>query len=433
MLVNQRTGSWIVALAIVLPNLLFIGRAQPPNQEELKRRIEQRYTVLPIQNGIVLSPKTKDGVVSIEIAGNTIAINGSEVTGGELRTRLATDADSILELSYLPPSARQALFNQSGTQTSSQITTSRSDNEAPVRRRRRKDDVVRFLGDVTVRRGEIINGDVVIFGGDGDIDGQINGDVVNMGGKLTLGPDANVTGDVAVVGGTLSRDPNAIIGGDVKEVGGPGSARFGDILRSRRFVWTGMLPVFTAASTFVRLGVLVLFGCIVMLVAGTFASRIGDRAAAEPLRSGLTGLLAELLFVPALVMTVVLLVITILGIPLLLLLPFAILALAVIFLVGFTGVAARVGRLITTRLGWTQVGPYLTTVIGIASLMLPIVLARILGLVGLNFIALPLLIAGILIEYLAWTVGFGAATLTYLKPPAAPSVHDAPGAGPVTA
>ena len=422
MLRNRGAAHWIVALVLLLPGITLLGRPQTSNQEELKRAIEQRYTVLPIQNGIVLSPKNRSGLVSIEISGNTIAVDGTEVTGSELRMRLGSDADSILQLSYLSPSERQAMFGVGGNQTGSRVNPSRSETERRTdrenlpRRRRRQDDVVRFLGDVTVRPGETVNGDVVILGGDGQIDGQVNGDVVNMGGKLTLGPDANVTGDVAVVGGTLSRDPAATVGGDVTEVGGPGSVKFGDMLRNRRFLWAGVFPVFTAASTLVRLGVLILFGCVVMLVAGTLASRIGDRAAAEPVRAGLTGLLAELLFFPALIMTVVLLVITILGIPLLLLLPFAILAFAVIFLVGFTGVAARVGHLIGTRLGWTNMGPYLTTVLGIVAVLLPLVLARLLGLVGLNFIAVPLLVAGVLIEYLAWTVGLGAAALTYLKP-----------------
>src|SRR5438105_11721129 len=166
---------------------------------------------------------------------------------------------------------------------------------------------------------------------------------------------------------------------------------------------------------------LLLFACIVMLVAGGVATRIGDRAAAEPVRAGLIGLAAELLFVPALIMTVVLLVITILGIPLLLLVPFAVLALLIVFLIGFTGVAAQVGRFIGVRFGWTTIGPYLTTIVGIAALVLPLVVARVLGLIGMNFIAFPLLVAGVLIEYLAWTVGFGAAALTYFKPPAAPN------------
>src|SRR5439155_21455449 len=62
---------------------------------------------------------------------------------------------------------------------------------------------------------------------------------------------------------------------------------------------------------------------------------------------------------------VVLLIITILGIPLLLLIPFAVLAVLIVFLIGFTGVAARVGQFIGPRLGWTNTGPYLTTILGI--------------------------------------------------------------------
>src|SRR5207247_5634924 len=211
-----------------------------------------------------------------------------------------------------------------------------------------------------------------------------------IGGNLRLGPEANITGDAVVVGGTLSRDPGATVGGDVNEVGVGSGPRFAEILRNRGIFWAGMLPFFGAARTFVRIGVLISFVCIVMLAGGHVAMRIGDRAVAEPVRAGLIGLAAELLFLPALIMTVVLLVITILGIPLLLLVPFAVLALLVVFLIGFTGVATRVGGLIGPRVGWTNIGPYLTTVLGIVFLLLPILLARLLGAFGVNFIALPL-------------------------------------------
>src|SRR5262249_5089282 len=122
--------------------------------------------------------------------------------------------------------------------------------------------------------------------------------------------------------------------------------------------------------------------------------------------------------------------ITILGIPLLLLVPFAVLAVLIVFLVGFTGVAARVGQFIGPRLGWTNTGPYLTTILGIIALLLPLLVARLLGSFGLNFIALPLLAAGALLEYVAWTVGFGAAALTYSKPVLAPiTPQPSPAAG----
>jgi hypothetical protein len=428
MLVHRRTGDWIVVLVLLFLNLPLFGQSETSNLEDLRKQIEQRYTVLPIQNGIVLSPKNKNENMSVELSGNTVAVNGAEVTGAELRMRLGADADLVLQLSYLTPSARQALFSADGNPKGPQVIPPSDRRENRARRVRRKDDVIRFGGDVTVNQGQTVDGDVVVFGGNGRVNGRVNGDVAVLGGSLTLGPEADITGDAVAIGGTLSRDPGATVGGDVSQVSGPGT-RLGEILRRRSFVWTGMLPVFATAGTLVRLGVLVLFGCFVMLVAERLAKRIGDRAAAEPVRAGLTGLLAELLFVPALVMTVVLLVITILGIPLLLLVPFAVLALAVIFLVGFTGVAARLGQAIGTRLGWTNMGPYLTTALGVVTLLLPIVLARLLGLAGLNFISVPLLVAGVLIEYLAWTVGFGAAALTYFKPPLVPTspatVHEA--------
>jgi len=406
------------------------GQDQTLSRQELRTRIEQRYTVLPIQNGIVLAPRNKNGIASIEISGNTVAVNGAEVTGAELRTRVGADADLILQLSFLTPADRQTLFNVDGNPNSSQITPLPARREPRQRRARRKDDIVRFFGNVNLDRDEVLNGDVVVLGGNAQIDGQVNGDSVVIGGNLTLGPNANVTGDAVVVGGMLARDPDATVGGEVHEVGVGSGPRFAEILRNRGTFWSGMLPFFGAARTFVRIGLLILFACIVMLAAGQLATRIGDRAAAEPVRAGLIGLAAELLFVPALIMTVVLLVVTILGIPLLLLVPFAVLALLIVFLIGFTGVAARVGRFISVRFGWTTTDPYLTTILGIVALVLPLMLARVVGLFGMNLIGFPLLVAGMLIEYLAWTVGFGAAALTYFKPPAAPNLQPPTGAAP---
>jgi Flp pilus assembly protein TadB len=56
-------------------------------------------------------------------------------------------------------------------------------------------------------------------------------------------------------------------------------------------------------------------------------------------KAGAIGLLAQLLFIPMLVITIVVLVATLIGIPLLVLVPFAIIGLGAVGLVGFTGVA----------------------------------------------------------------------------------------------
>jgi len=70
-----------------------------------------------------------------------------------------------------------------------------------------------------------------------------------------------------------------------------------------------------------------LFVLIVTAIGQRPVQQIVARIAAEPLRAGLVGLLAEILFVPVLVVTIVALAISIIGIPLLLLVPFAIILL----------------------------------------------------------------------------------------------------------
>jgi hypothetical protein len=125
------------------------------------------------------------------------------------------------------------------------------------------------------------------------------------------------------------------------------------------------------------------------------------------------GVLIQLLFFPVLIVTIALMVVTIIGIPLLLLVPFAVLALVVFFLVGFTAVASHVGRRVVARFGWRQQSPYLVATTGTVVLLTPMLLARLVGLIGGVFAPLSwtLLFVGILAEYVAWTVGLGAVAL----------------------
>jgi hypothetical protein len=108
------------------------------------------------------------------------------------------------------------------------------------------------------------------------------------------------------------------------------------------------------------------------------------------------------------------LVVTIVGIPLLVLIPFIILGLGVVGLVGFTAVAQQLGAHIGRRLGWTNASSYLTAFAGVVTLLLPVLLARLALLAGGTGIALlwhGLAAVGLFVEYLAWTVGFGAVAL----------------------
>jgi hypothetical protein len=94
------------------------------------------------------------------------------------------------------------------------------------------------------------------------------------------------------------------------------------------------------------------------------------------------------------------------------LVPFALLALALLFLVGFTAVAYDVGRLAVARFGWDGQNPYFVVAVGILLVVLPVLLSRLVGFAGLLWpITWMLLGLGLLTEYVVWTVGLGAVAL----------------------
>ena len=258
-------------------------------------------------------------------------------------------------------------------------------------------------------------GDVVVIGGSADVLGEVTGDTVVVMGSLHLGPKADIGKNAVVVGGSLTRDPGAQVHGKIDEVAmGPVNIDWG--ARSRPLQWWGRGawgPAFALVATLVRVGVLALLAALVVLFARDYTEQITARAVAEPLKAGAVGLLAQVLFLPVLIITIVLFAVTIIGIPLLLLIPFALLGLAVLSLVGFTAVATHVGRQITARLGWTDYGGTATTVIGVLVVVSPVILARLVGVAGgpLWFLSLALLTVGLCAEYLAWTIGIGAVAL----------------------
>jgi hypothetical protein len=221
---------------------------------------------------------------------------------------------------------------------------------------------------------------------------------------------------VTVVGGQLHRDPAAQVGGKAQEVslGGFEFDRW-NWRRNPFGVWWGSMlgSAFAFVGTLARVGVLCLLAALVVLFGREYAERAGTLAATSSLKAGAVGVIAQIMFLPLLIVTIVVLVVTIVGIPLLLLIPFALLALAVVALVGFTGIAQRVGTLTANRFGWPAQNVYAVTTIGVIVLMLPVLLSRLVSLGGgvMFPIALALGIAGFVIEYVAWTVGFGAVAL----------------------
>jgi nitrate reductase NapE component len=417
-----------IAAPIFVMLVVMTGSAQS-HVDELRSRLESRFEIVPIAEGIVLTPRFRTSIRSVELSESTIAVDGSPVTGRELHDRLGNDADLVLELSYLDTAARRSLaIGKTPPPAPVEPPAPTSDRrlgdpEVPrTPRARRREDIVRVGGSVTVDSDEFVRGDIVVIGGSANINGEVDGEVVVVGGSARFGPQADVRGDITVVGGGLSRDNAAVIRGAINEVG------FGDIPwrgewgRHANWDWmNGIYPVARLTGTLVRITLLILLTTLVLFVAKTPVEQIADRVAADPVKSWFVGFLAEMLFIPVLIMTAVVLAISIIGIPLLVLLPVAIVALLVVMLVGFTAVAYHIGRLLQDKVEGLRTRPYAATFTGILLIVSPVLLARLVGLTGdLGFIVWPIAAVGFLLEYTVWTAGLGAAALARFNRPAQP-------------
>ena len=413
--------------APLLLMLTALAASAQSHTDGLRSSLESRFEIVPLANGVVLTPRFKTAIKAVELSDSTIAIDGAPVTGGELRERLGSDADLVLQLSYLDPAARRLLAtgNQVPPQSAEPPAPSVDSGSTPqvprTPRARRREDIVRIGGSVSVDNDEYVHGDVVVVGGSANINGEVNGEVVVVGGSARFGPQADVRGDITVVGGGLSRDDGAVLRGSINEVGFGGVPWRGDWGRRSDWGWMdGFYPVARLTGTLVRVMLLVLLTTLVLFVARAPVEQIAERVAADPVKSWFVGFLVEMLFVPVLIMTAVVLAISIVGIPLLVLLPVAVVALLVVMLVGFTAVAYHVGRLLRDKVDMLRTRPYASTFAGILLIVSPVLLARLVGLGGLGFVVWPIAAVGFLLEYTAWTAGLGAATLVRFNRPATP-------------
>jgi hypothetical protein len=277
---------------------------------------------------------------------------------------------------------------------------------------------VRFGGNATVRPDEVVFGDVVVIGGRSDIDGEVRGNVVTIGGAMRLGPRADVRGDAVAIWSRIDRAEGAQVGGEYVDIGagnwvGPMGPWHGG--------FPGPFPQFPnfvgLVGTLLRLGLLMMLGWLFVAVGRGPVQRIADRAAAEPVKAGLVGVLVEVLFLPILVLVIVLLAISIIGIPLLALVPLAILGLVLVLVAGFTAMALRTGQWIG-GLGSNRPEAYTAVAIGTIVLLSFAVMAKLAFLAGgiVAGLGIALAVVGFCVEYLVWTVGLGAAVLVRLAP-----------------
>jgi hypothetical protein len=274
---------------------------------------------------------------------------------------------------------------------------------------------IAFGQDVRVERDEEVSDAAVVIGGNLTIDGRVRDGVVVVGGDLHLSATADVRGEIVIVGGQLTRDAGARQAGSVNHIS------FGEWSR-RRLAWLPSIRFGEAgrwlslAGTMARVSVLVVLMVILLIVARAPVARVGRAALAEPLRAFLIGFAAEVFFVPFLVAASIGLALTIIGIPFVaLLVPIAIALAVFAFVLGFTALACRLGEWVEDRLGWQPGNAFVATAIGAMILLGPTLAARFVDVAAwAGPVAFFMLAIALAVEFIAWTMGLGAAIITGL-------------------
>src|SRR5688572_7738135 len=412
-----------VILGVQEPSLAQRSTRQGP--EALRERIEQRYNVVPISNGVALTPKNRRGDVRLIEVSDAIAINGTVVTGAELRDRVGSDADAILQLSYMDPAAREAMFAATPRDASPPVEPQSVPSPLPTgsdsggeRRNRAHGDRVNVFGDVRVREDEEITGQVVAVLGSVRIDGAVGDQVVAVLGSVELGPKAVVRGDIISVGGRVHRSEGAQVRGGVTEVS------LGHIdLPGEMVPWLSGVGLFSLGGfgavprligTTFRLLLVITMGVLAYLVARRTVEQSADRVQDNPAKVTFIGLAAGLLIGPVIFIASFVLVLTIIGIPLLLLIPFILAFLLLLALAGFTGTALAIGQWAGRRFGSESTAGIGGVVLGILVIFLPLMLARVIALGGWATAPFSFAFgaAAFGLELLVWAAGFGAVLST---------------------
>jgi hypothetical protein len=376
----------------------------------LRQQIEQRYQVLPIHGGVVLTPKQpRRGVQTIEVSGGDVAVNGERVNTRTLQDWLGEDATPVLGLLNLDPGQRRALFGlaaESGLPPAAPeepaATPAAGTPEPPTAPEApeppsapgsepsiHSGERVRFGGSIVVEKDELaeeavaiggsvrvdgeVNRDAVAVGGPVRINGHVGGNVTSVGGTVHLGPEAVVEGDVTSVGGTIERAKGAQIHGSESEVG-MSPFRTGPWRHGWDDDWDidhdfGPFSFFGASmrvfGSLVWLAALVLFSWLCLLLARGPMERVERRIAAEPWKAAGIGLAGSFALVPLLFVVGILLVITIIGCIFLLLYPVLAVVLFFVYLFAYATVALRVGRWMEERFSRRFGSPYLSVLVGV--------------------------------------------------------------------
>ncbi len=312
-------------------------------------------------------------VASLVILGDaTLAVHTAAASPGT-----GTDADTITvevpavpavpDVPPVPPtppiSRKRIIIGGSGVRVVDEDSTGTAEGSFNVHvehgRDDTSDDIVKVGESVYVAPGEVVNGDIVVFGGNAIIEGTVTGTVVVMGGEIRARAGAEIKGDIVAIGGKIAADDDVVIRGEKIVVGGI-DTRIGDALdiggRSLRAI----------ASAFILfIGVVMFF--ITMLFLRGRIERTGEHMSASFLRSFGAGVLASIALDFGIAIVTIPLIITVVGIPLAVIL---VLSYVGVFVIACTVFVHEVGRALSGRAGMGA-GVFGRLLLGFAVLAIP--------------------------------------------------------------
>jgi hypothetical protein len=252
------------------------------------------------------------------------------------------------------------------------------------------------------------------------IDGVVTHDVLTIGGDVRLGPKAVVRGSVTTIGGVLRADPAAHIAGTVSEL---------SLDKADLRVWwpengtansfnIGITPDWSRIARVAFYGGLLMSAVWIVLCAGVLViapgavTRTREQIARTPIAAFIVGVATEVLFAPIAALLVTVLAISVIGIPLIALVPVAMFALFLATLFGSAAIFQSVGeRLVGRAL------PLLSVLAGAALFVAMTLVGRYVwmrsgGTLGWG---LGLSSLGLLVEFVVVTIGLGGAVLSFTR------------------
>lgn len=205
------------------------------------------------------------------------------------------------------------------------------------------DNAVAYGGNLLVD-GDV-TGDAVAFGGNLTVNGHVGGNCTAFGGQIRLGHDAVVNGKVQALGGTIVKEEGAVVEGGEDSLG---AAAIGTMIsrlpRGLHLNDHGHLPErvasrkhrFWLSNFLLEFAFLFSLGFLFLIFMPNRMKQLATAIRSDPVRCGVTGLVAAFAMVPLLIM----LVITVIGIPFALLL---VLVSPVVVAMGLTALASEIG------------------------------------------------------------------------------------------